>query len=292
MANSIGIIGYGIVGQALAYGFSKNTTDYQILFYDKFKESTPLEEVVKKSDFIFICLPTPIESDESGIDLSIIETTISQIVHLTNNTDKIIVIKSTVIPGTTARLEKQYPKSHFANNPEFLTENNYLDDFLNADRTIIGATSGEVSQKLATFYQKRFPKTKIYQTDLTSAEMVKYMANTFLATKVLFAYEMYDLCQKLGIDYMKVKEIVVSDKRIGDTHLNVSSSNTANSNTTDKKGFSGKCFPKDMVSLIGLGKKIGADMSLLERVWEKNKKIRKIHDWEDIPFAVSKKKRV
>lgn len=289
MKVSIGIIGFGIVGHALSFGFLKDSEDYQILFFDKYKDSIPLNKVVKNSDYIFICLPTPMKLDESGIDLSIIEDTISQITPLTNNTDKIIIIKSTVVPGTTAKFEHLYPKSHFASNPEFLTEANYLEDFLNAERTIIGASSSAISKRVADLYHARFPKTKIFQTDPTSAEMAKYMANTYLATKVLFAYEMYGLCENLRINYMKVKEIVISDKRIGDTHLNVNASDTANSNTTDKKGFSGKCFPKDIVALIGLGKTIGVDVSLIERVWEKNKKIRKVHDWEEVPFAVSQK---
>src|SRR5258708_1648200 len=135
----LGIIGYGIVGQAVANGFSQSKNSYQILYFDKYQDSETLEKVVRNSDFIFICLPTPMKASENGIDLSIIEETLKKIAPQTNKTDKIIIIKSTVIPGTTDNFSKKYPRSNFVFNPEFLTEANYLEDFLNADRTIIGA---------------------------------------------------------------------------------------------------------------------------------------------------------
>lgn len=274
----LGIIGYGIVGQALAYGFSQPDIKdkYEIKYYDKYKDTDTLEEVVEGSEFIFICLPTPMKADESGIDLSIIEETIARITPLTNGTDKIIVIKSTVVPGITAALEKKYPKSNFAFNPEFLTEANYLEDFLNADRNIVGANFDTISRRLISLFRQRFPKTKVFQTDTTTAEMVKYMANAFLATKVIFANEMFALCQALGIKYEEVKNMVVADHRIYNSHLDV----------TTAKGFGGKCFPKDIVALVGRAKELKIEPKLLETVWSINKKIRKSRDWEEIPFAV------
>lgn len=274
----LGIIGYGIVGQALAYGFSQPDIKdkYEIRFYDKYKDTESLESVVAASEFIFICLPTPMKEDESGIDLSIIEESISEITKYTNKTDKIIVIKSTVVPGATASLEKKYPKTNFAFNPEFLTEANYLEDFLNADRNVIGANNDLISRRVVALYKQRFPKTKIFQTDTTTAEMVKYISNTFLATKVIFANQMYDLCQALGIKYEEVKSMVTADHRIFDSHLDV----------TTSKGFGGKCFPKDIVALIGRAKELKVEPKLLETVWSINKKIRKVRDWEEIPFAV------
>ena len=273
----LGIIGYGIVGQALAYGFSQPEIKdkYQIKYYDKYKETENLESVVKTGEFIFICLPTPMKTDESGIDLSIIEDSIAEITKYTNGTDKIIVIKSTVTPGITANLEKKYPKTNFAFNPEFLTEANYLEDFLNADRTIVGASNDLISRRVIALYRQRFPHMKMFQTDTTTAEMVKYMANAFLATKVIFANQMYDICQALGIKYEEVKDMVTADHRIFDSHLDV----------TTQRGFGQKCFPKDIVALIGRAKELGLDPKLLETVWSINKKIRKIHDWEEIPFA-------
>lgn len=277
----LGIIGYGIVGQALAYGFSQPDIKdkYQIKYYDKYKDTKPLKQVIEESEFIFICLPTPMKEDESGIDLSIIEDSIKEITKLTNKTDKIIVIKSTIIPGTTASLSKKFPETHFAFNPEFLTEANYLEDFLNADRTIIGANDDLTSRRVIAFYRQRFPTMKIFQTDSTTAEMVKYMANAYLSTKVIFANEMYSICQALGIKYEEVKSMAVADHRIFDSHLDI----------TTQKGFGGKCFPKDIVALIGRAKDLNVEPKLLETVWSINKKIRKVHDWDEIPFAVGSK---
>ncbi len=275
---SLGIIGFGIVGQALAYGFSQAeiADKYHIKYYDKYKESTPLDEVVQASEFIFICLPTPMKDDESGIDLSIIEENLAQITRITDKTDKIIVIKSTIVPGTTKSFEEKYPKSNFCFNPEFLTEANYLDDFVNADRTVIGTNNDLTSRRVIALFRQRFPHQKIFQTDTTTAEMVKYMANAFLSTKVIFGNEMFEICQGLGIKYEEVKSMVAADKRIGPSHMDV----------TTSRGFGGKCFPKDLVALIGRAKELKVEPKLLETVWDINKKIRKVHDWEEIPFAV------
>lgn len=271
---SIGIIGYGIVGQAVEYGFH----DYEIHLYDKFKQTETLEEVVKKSEFIFICLPTPIKSDESGIDLSIIDDNIANIVKYTDNTDKIIVIKSTVVPGTTEAYAKKYPNSIFSFNPEFLREASFLQDFVTADRVVIGSSTDSVFRRLSALYQSVMPTVPIFYTDATSAEMVKYMANCYLATKVIFANEMYDICQSLGIKYEEVKKMVVSDKRIVDTHLDI----------TTVRGFGGKCFPKDLLALRAMAKGRKIDTSILDTVWKKNLSIRTVRDWDEIPFAVTK----
>ena len=275
---NIGIIGYGFVGQALAQGFAKTSNSRDIIrWYDKYKEGLSLETVIKESEYIFICLPTPMKKDESGIDLSIIDEMIPQICKLTNNTDKIVIIKSTVTPGTTARYEKSHPKSHFCFNPEFLTEANFLEDFLTAERTVIGATNDLVSRSVAVVFRQRFPKSKIFQTDPTTAEAVKYFANAFLSLKVTFANFFYDYCQKIGIKYEEVKKMAAYDHRIGDYHLDV----------TTLRGFGGKCFPKDLVAIMGEFKKGGVDASLLKTMWDYNKKARQVHDWEEIPFAVS-----
>ncbi len=274
---NIGIIGYGFVGQAVANGFDKASGGKDtIRYYDKFKETESLESVIKNSEFIFIGLPTPMMESEEGIDLSILKDSMEEITKYTDSTDKIVIIKSTVTPGTTATLEKKYPKTQFAFNPEFLTEANFLEDFLNADRTVIGANNDLVSRRVSVIYRQRFPKTTIYQTDPTTAEAVKYFANAYLSMKVTFANVLYDYCQKIGIKYEEVKKMAAKDPRIGDTHLEV----------TTNRGFGGKCFPKDLVALIGEFHKAEVDASLLETMWKYNKKIRKTHDWEEIPFAV------
>ena len=276
----IGIIGWGVVGQAVGTGFK--TKNHKIFWYDKYKKGPyTLDKVIKESEYIFLCLPTPMFSDDSGIDLSIMNDVVDQIAPKVENTEKIIIVKSTVIPGTTLGYKKKYPNVNFAMNPEFLTEANALGDFLKPDRTVIGAFSAGVSGRLASLYQNLYgPDAKIFITDTNTAEMVKYMSNAFLATKVIFANEMYDLCSAMGIKYEEVKDMVIADQRIGPTHLDV----------TTVRGFGGKCFPKDMVALMGFARKKKVDYSLLSTVWKKNLKIREVRDWEKIKGAVNKKK--
>lgn len=274
---NLGIIGYGIVGSAVEYGFQNEN----IFIYDKYKDLLSLEEVAKKADFIFICVPTPMTADYSGIDLSIVEDNVDTLAKLIKGSDKVIVLKSTIVPGTTVRFEQKYPEVNFAFNPEFLTEANYLEDFVKADRHIIGASDYDVSTRLMALYKSHFPNTPIYQTSPTAAEMAKYMANCYLAAKVMFANEMFEICQKLGVYYPDVKNLVVTDHRIYNSHLDI----------TPERGFGGKCFPKDMSALRGEAKKLGVKTEMMDTIWEKNLKIRRIRDWEEIPFAVTKKKK-
>ncbi len=269
----IGIVGYGFVGQAVEYGFS----NHEIHIYDKYKPFETLPQLVNNSDFIFVCLPTPIKDDESGIDLSIMDENIKALAKFTSGSDKIIIIKSTVVPGTTQAYAKKYPKSLFCFNPEFLREASFLQDFVNPDRIIIGSTNDHIFRRVSALYQAVLPLAPIYQTDPSTAEMVKYMANCFLATKVIFANEMYEISQAMGIKYEEVKKMVVADKRIVDGHLDIST----------LRGFGGKCFPKDLLALRALAKNQGVDTKILDAVWSKNLKIRKVKDWEEIPFAVS-----
>lgn len=277
----IGIIGWGVVGGAVGEGF-KTKKENKVRWYGKDDGSHTPEEVIKESDFLFVCVPTPMFSDHSGIDLSIVKEVVDFVAPKIKGTDKVLTIKSTVVPGTTASFKKKYPGVNFAMNPEFLTEANALGDFLKPDRTVIGAFSQSVSARLAGLYQDLYgPGSKIFLTDPTTAEMVKYMSNALLATKVIFANEMYDLCTALGIKYEEVKAMVTADARIGPTHLDV----------TTIRGFGGKCFPKDMVALIGFAKDEKVDASLLKTVWDKNLKIRKVRDWEEIKGVVDHKKK-
>ncbi len=276
MAN-IGIVGYGFVGTAVEYGFKD---DNNIKIYDKYKEIGTLEDAVKSSELIFVCLPTPYKSDEMKIDLSIMDESIRGISGYANNTDKVVIIKSTVVPGTTKNYSNQYPDVNFCFNPEFLREKHHLEDFVNPDRTVIGADQEEVLARVAQLYRKKIPHVPMFMTDSTTAELVKYAANLYLATKVTFANEMFEFCEALGVDYDEVKGMVTADRRISDSHLEI----------TEERGFGGKCFPKDLVALMGLGKELGLEPSLLEAVWEKNLKIRKVRDWDDIPFVNSDQK--
>ncbi|QQG41780.1 MAG: UDP-glucose/GDP-mannose dehydrogenase family protein [Candidatus Woesebacteria bacterium] len=278
---NIGVIGYGFVGRATGEGFSSNPKN-KVFWFDKFKESpNTLDEVVKKSDFIFICVPTPIFEDYSGMDMSIVIGVVDQIAPKISGTSKILIIKSTSLPGTAKSLVKKYPGVNFVMNPEFLTQKNANRDFLNPSRTVIGAESKDVALKVIKIYKTILPKNQPYVvTDTTSAEVIKYMSNLMLASKVLLANEFYELSKKVGANYLDVQKAVESDPRIG-THLGVPGPD-------GDMGFGGACFPKDMVGILGLAKKLKVDVSALEAIWKKNLKVRKHRDWEEMPQAFKK----
>jgi UDPglucose 6-dehydrogenase len=188
---------------------------------------------------------------------------------------KVVVIKSTVIPGTTRRYEEKYPGVPFAFNPEFLTESNYLQDFIKADRIVIGAENNWIGQKIIGLYRTCFPATHILRMSSTAAEIVKYQCNVLLAAKVGISNVFYDICQKEGVNYTDVKRAVALDARIGESHLEV----------TTERGFGGKCFPKDLGAIIGQCRELDVDCKLLEELFAYNLRIRKVHDWQEIAGA-------
>jgi len=286
MAN-VGIIGWGFVGSATGTGFAKSKKN-KVFWYDKFKESpNTLNEVIENSEFIFICLPTPMLRDYSGEDLSIVNGVLDEVSKKAGKSNKILIIKSTVLPGTTLSFMKKYPDVNFAMNPEFLTQKNALDDFLNPSRTVIGAGSKKIAERVKGLYQTILPKTqKYYLVNTTQAEITKYMSNLMLASKILLANEFYFLAKKMKVEYDDIRQAVEADKRIG-PFLKVPG-------WDGDFGFGQACFPKDMLGLLSFAKAKKIDMSALDAIWEKNLKIRKHRDWEKMDNAfgrgASKKK--
>lgn len=281
--NNVGIIGYGFVGEATGRGFA-SSKENKVLWYDKFKSGGSIfDEVVENSGFIFVSVPTPMFSDYSGMDMSIVEEVTESIAKKIGGTEKIIIIKSTSLPGTTSKMAKKHPKVNFAMNPEFLTQEKANEDFLNPTRTVIGANNQKIADRIKKLYQTILPKDQQYYImDTTSAELTKYMSNLMLASKILLANEFFALSEHVGADYNKVKEAVEADKRIG-TFLTVPG-------WDGDFGFGKACFPKDMIGILGFAKKNKVDMSALQAIWDKNLKIRKNRDWEHMPQAFTSKK--
>ena len=278
MLKNIGIIGNGFVGKAVKESF-KNHFEVFVFDTDKRKANVEtLNELISKCKMIFLCLPTPMNSDRS-CHLNIVEDTLQKIDDWCDEMDfygleqRTIVIKSTIPPGTTEKWNQQYKKIDVAFNPEFLTEANSIDDFKNQNRIIIGSTR-KVGAKIKSIYSKVFPKVPIIKTSSTIAEMIKYFTNCFLAMKVSYANEMYQICEKLDIDYDKVVEYAVRDERIGISHLNVPGPD-------GDFGFGGHCFPKDLNALIHLADKkgLGLEIDVLKATLETNNKVRKNRDW-------------
>lgn len=275
---SIGIIGYGFVGEATAKGFATNKEN-QVFWYDKFKESpNTLDEVVTNSEFIFICLPTPMFRDYSGQDISIVEGVMEEIASKLKGTGKVVIVKSTVLPGTTQKFQDKYPEINFAMNPEFLTQAKANEDFLKPARTVIGVSDEGVGIRIKNIYKTILGEDqKYFLVGLTEAEIIKYMSNLMLASKVLLANEFYELTEKIGANYKEVYKAVEADPRIG-SHLNVPGSD-------GDFGFGGACFPKDTLGLLSFSKQSGVEMDALKAIWEKNLKIRKNRDWEHMDNA-------
>jgi UDPglucose 6-dehydrogenase len=265
---NIGIIGQGFVGTAVNEGLKSK---FNVETYDIAKKSTcsSIGEVCEKSDVVFVCLPTPMHPDGSCSTL-IVQKVLNEINDL--NTCNTVVVKSTIPPGTTEQWNKRYNNIQIVFNPEFLTEANSIEDFKNQNRIIVGGPR-PASTKVARLFRKAFPKIPIIKTGSTHAEMVKYVTNCFLATKVSFANEMFKVCNELDIDYDKVIEYAKFDERLGYSHWAVPGPD-------GDFGFGGHCFPKDMNALIYLGDRLGINLKILKSALETNDKIRSNRDWE------------
>ena len=266
-AMKIGIIGQGFVGNAV---YNKFRSFYNVLTYDidkKLSNST-IKEIKNSCKIIFVCVPTPMNNDGS-CDISIVESVINK---FSDNEDCIIVNKSTIPPGTTEHLNKKFKKIQIIFNPEFLTERNAVNDYKNQKRIILGGPR-PATTILKNIFSKVFPKSHIIKTGSSHAEMIKYFTNCFLATKVSFANEIYDMCDKLNLDYDKVIEYSLLDERIGISHLNVPGPD-------GDFGFGGHCFPKDLSALIKLSEDLGSINNILKSVVKTNNIVRKNRDWE------------
>ena len=213
---------------------------------------------------------------DGSCNVDILQRELENIDLITDNQEikKTIVIKSTVSPGTTDKWNSSYESLDIVFNPEFLTEANAVEDFNNQNRIILGGPRPATTE-LRRMYSKVFPKAHIIKTDSTHAEMVKYLTNSFLATKVSFANEIYQICDKLNIDYDKVVEYATLDDRLGKSHWNVPGPD-------GDFGFGGHCLPKDLSALIYLAMNLHTETNVLNAVEETNDVGRKNRDWENM----------
>ena len=275
MQATIGVVGNGFVGNAVAKGFSGKVNEIRVYDIDESKSTHGYLETMT-SDYVFICLPTPMVDVEGGkCNLSIIEEFFKE---LPTTIDGIIIIKSTVPVGTTERLSKKYPYLKIIHNPEFLTANNAEEDFINSDRHVIGGKKG-IREWVVGMYNFCFPDVPILSMSSNESELVKYFANCFLATKVMVFNEMKFLCNNLDMDFDTIMSGVVMDNRIGNSHTQVPGPD-------GEYGFGGTCFPKDINSLIHTMEENGIDPLILKSVWEQNKKYRMGWDWAENTSAV------
>ena len=186
--------------------------------------------------------------------------------------ENIILLRSTVTPGTTRKLQQKYQNLNLVFNPEFLTESNHKSDFVNQDRFILGGGLSDTT-KVSDLFEHRFPRVPIIQTDYETAELTKYMNNCFLATKVSFLNEMKQISEKCGADWDVAIKRFLMDSRIGQSHYQVPGPD-------GKLGFGGHCLPKDINALKSFGESLGLNLNTLNGVINTNLEVRPEKDWE------------
>lgn len=254
----VGIIGLGMVGSAIQRGLSD--VGNEVIGYDLKKPETSLKDLLV-ADAVFICVPTPSLPD-GRCDTSIVE---SVVLSLDNEKFAgLVVIKSTVEPGTTDRLAKQFSSLRLAFCPEFLRERKAYEDFVKYnDVCIIGAYSAEDHELIRAIHGS-LPRDFALVTPL-EAEFAKYFSNVFNALRIIFANEFYDVCNAAGADYMNVKDAIVKRDNITDAYLAAS---------VTMRGYGGSCLPKDVKAFKEYAKRVLGERqpSLFDTIDEINKR--------------------
>ena len=259
---NLGIIGKGFVGSAVANGFNKDCE--QIIVDPKYTDNT-IEDVLD-CKLIFVCVPTPVAEDGS-CDVSIAKDVLTELNR--RQYKGVVVIKSTIIPDYLHEFKKTYDLK-IVYNPEFLTEANADEDFKNPPFQVFGGKwrDCEVVEKAYLRYSSvRIVPT--FKVDLTTASLLKYTINSWLATKVTFFNELKEL-HELGssmVSWEQFTDMLSRDERIGNSHMQVPGPD-------GEPGFGGHCLPKDTEALINYAQSKNIKLSLLEKAVNKNKKMR------------------
>ena len=262
---TVGIIGNGFVGEAQAFAFSP-VCNIKIYDIDPLKSTHSLSET-HNSDFVFVCVPTPMYKDGNQ-NLEFVEE-----IFKYANEKPIYILKSTVLPGTTENLNKIYNELKIVFSPEFLTERTSKLDMLTQSRIIIGGKNIWTSQ-VRKIYELRFKNKNIIENASKTSELIKYMNNTFFATKVSIMNEFKLISEKIGANWEDALNGFSSAGRVGVSHLNVPAHD-------GQLGYGGKCFPKDVNALIKFSKELDIDLNAIEGGWNTNLKVRKDKDWEN-----------
>lgn len=272
---NIGIIGQGFVGGAIKEGFKNH---HKLFLYDKFnskKSNTDLEGVVKNSNIIFVCVPTPMDARTGQASISIVKEVVLEIDNLASQVGSTptLIIKSTVPPGTTEYLDTLTGYCNVTFNPEFLTEANAIEDFKNQNRIIIGTCNGYEGYEVVSVFKDVFPNVLIKVVNSREAEMCKYITNNFLTVKVSFANEIYDICEANNIDYEVASDLAKLDTRLGNSHWMVPGPD-------GDRGYGGHCFPKDIAGMQFEASQLGVKTPVLSAAIETNNRVREDRDWE------------
>lgn len=262
MKESIAIIGHGYVGQALERYF---TDKFKIVIYDPAKGKTD-KKAVNDASLAMVSVPTNM-SDDGTVDMSAIESTFAWL------ETPAIVLKSTVPPGTTKQLIEQYDLAErLVFSPEFIGEGGYPIPYwedkphpteMKLHRHLIFGGNKEARERVIPFFERvSGPFCSYHVTDPTTAELTKYMENTWIATKVTFCNEFYEIAEAYDVDWHELRELWLTDGRVGASHTLV---------YKEKRGFNGKCIPKDTNGMVHNATSVGYDAKFLKSVLSRNK---------------------
>lgn len=257
MVMQIAIIGYGVVGVGMEELFAPIADRY---IYDPAKFPQNSKEEVNKCDMAVICVSTPM-GEGGAADISIVEDVVSWV------TTPLILIKSTIPPGTCAYLSEKYGKKvNFS--PEYMGESTYFTPFWKypdperaETHTFVIVGGPDASRILGAFMEVMSVDTRYMAVSAEEAELTKYMENAFFATKVTFCNEFFEIAKRYGVDYKKLRELWLLDPRINPNHTLV---------FEDRRGFGGKCLPKDLRAIISAAESKGYSPTLLKAVIQSN----------------------
>ena len=271
MNNSIGVIGRGFVGDSMYRSF-ENKGVRNLVSFDKYKNGgIGTFEGVLSADVLFLCLPTVFNHQLNQYDKGPILETCQKLVE--NNYRGTVVIKSTVEPGTTENLAKQFPLQ-FVHNPEFLTARTCYEDFHNQKHIVLGQSSActdDGLQMLHDFYHAYYPDADISHSTAVESESMKSFVNCFYSVKVQFFNELYLVCQATGGDYNKIRDLMVKNGWINAMHTDVPGPDGLLS-------YGGLCFPKDTNALLQHMKTLGTPHKVLEATVDERNEMRDDHD--------------
>jgi nucleotide sugar dehydrogenase len=257
----IGIVGLGVVGSAIKYGFEK--LGHEVLCHD-LKLRTTIQSIIS-AEIVFICVPTP-PLEDGSCDISNVESVVREIVdqqRFSRDFSQTIAVKSTVTPGTTDYFIRSYGQDNICFVPEFLRERMSLSDFTeNHPLCAVGTISDLCFEKICEAHG-RYPK-RFVQMKPVEAELLKYTHNFFNALRIIFANEMFDVANRLGADWMEIKDALVDTCQIPNAYLDV---------TSGMRGFRSPCLDKDVPALAALARKLGLEhLRLFDVVMEENDK--------------------
>ena len=259
----VGIIGLGFVGNAIRIAFN-SPFEGSLVLIDPAKGYNNTYKDIVSCDGVFVCVPSP-QGDDGSCDTSILEDVLSNLNAVEYKGT--VISKCTAPPDVYNRLNNQYP--NLVHAPEFLTAANAVEDYARGEFAFIGGNvSAHKYQAERIIRESQRELKSVYYCSIGEAAMAKYAINSFLATKVAFFNQIYDVCQASGIDYDTVRNLITQDNRIGTSHTQVPGPDGG-------RGFGGGCFPKDTRAFRKYAYGLNKPITVLDSAIDYNKTVRK-----------------